>query len=184
MSSRLKGTAESNYNGNKKAEEPKETKKAEPPKPIEVNEITNQEQFDAACKESTCMLLFVPDIRDAGKTQREEMIETLKKVAEAQVRGLFSYGWIVGGSQYDMEQKLNLGFGYPAVIAVSGNKGRYAVQKGAFTEHNLNVFVKGLQLGSVRTSPLPELPAFVEVQPWDGQDAPVVEEEEDYDDEI
>lgn len=182
MSARLKGKAESNYNGNQKAERAEEPKKtAEPPKPIEVNEITNQEQFDAACKESTCMLLFVPDIRDAGKAEREEMIATLKKVAEAQVRGLFQYGWIVGGTQYDMEQKLNLGFGYPAVIAVSGNKGRYAVQKGAFTEHNLNVFVKGLQLGSIRTSTLPELPAFVEVQPWDGQDAPVVEEEEDED---
>ena len=112
MSARLKGKAESNYNGNQKAERAEEPKKAaEPPKPIEVNEITNQEQFDAACKESTCMLLIVPDIRDAGKAEREEMIATLKKVAEAQVRGLFQYGWIVGGTQYDMEQKLNLGFG-------------------------------------------------------------------------
>lgn len=122
MSARLNGKAESNYNGNANAkanakqEEPK--KAPEPPKPIEVNEITNQEQFDAACKETTCMLLFVPDIRDAGKQQRETMIATLKTVAEAQVRGLFQYGWIVGGSQYNMEEKLNLGFGYPAVVAV------------------------------------------------------------------
>lgn len=60
------------------------------------------------------------------------------------------------------------------------------MQTGAFTEHNLNVFVKGLQIGSVRTKALPELPPFVEVQPWDGKDAPVQEEEddEDYDDEI
>lgn len=58
------------------------------------------------------------------------------------------------------------------------------MQTGAFTEHNLNVFVKGLQIGSVRTKPLPELPAFVEVQPWDGEDAPVEEDEEDYEDEI
>lgn len=64
------------------------------------------------------MLLFVPDIRDAGKKQRETMIATFKAVAESQVRGLFQYGWIVGGSQYDMEEKLNLGFGYPAVVAV------------------------------------------------------------------
>lgn len=49
----------------------------------------------------------------------------------------------------------------------------------------MNVFVRGLQTGSVRTKTLPELPAFVEVEPWDGKDAPVVEEEEDdYEDEI
>ena len=64
------------------------------------------------------MLLFVPDIRDAGKQQRETMIATLKTVAESQVRGLFQDGWLVGGSQYALEEKLNLGFGYPAVVAV------------------------------------------------------------------
>lgn len=42
------------------------------------------------------------------------------------------------------------------------------------------MFIKGLQLGNVRTKQLPELPSFVEVQPWDGEDAPVIEEE-DYD---
>ena len=120
---RLAGKADSSYNGNTNtkntSEEPKKAQKqAEPPKPVEVNEITNQAQFDAACKESTCMLLIVPDIRDAGKQQREEMIATMKAVADKQVNGLFQYGWIVGGTQYDMEQKLNLGFGYPAVLAV------------------------------------------------------------------
>ena len=68
--------------------------------------------------EATCMLLFVPDIRDSTKTQREALIATVKAVADAQVAGLFEYGWVVGGSQYDLEQKLNLGFGYPAVVAV------------------------------------------------------------------
>lgn len=122
MRARLSGKAESNFNGNKKTtEEPPKpkAKPAEPPKPVEVNEITNQEQFDATCKESTCMLLIVPDIRDAGKAARESMIATMKAVADKQVNGLFQYGWMVGGYQYDMEQKLNLGFGYPAVIAVS-----------------------------------------------------------------
>ena len=46
----------------------------------------------------------------------------MKAVAEAQVAGLFEYGWVVGGSQYDLEQKLNLGFGYPAVVAVGERK--------------------------------------------------------------
>ena len=41
------------------------------------------------------MLLIVPDIRDAGKKQREEMIATMKAVADKQVNGLFQYGWIV-----------------------------------------------------------------------------------------
>lgn len=64
-------------------------------------------------------------------------------------------------------------------MQISGNKGRYAVHTGSFTEHNLGVFIQGLQLGSTRTRALPELPAFVKVEPWDGQDAPVEEEIDD-----
>lgn len=99
-------------------EQPEQPKAAKAPKPAEVKEITTQSQFTEACVEATCMLLIVPDIRDSSKSERESLIATVKAVADAQVSGLFEYGWIVGGSQYELEQKLNLGFGYPAVVAV------------------------------------------------------------------
>ena len=95
-----------------------EAPKAKAPKPVEVKEITTQAEFDEACMSATCMLLFVPDIRDSTKEERESLIATVKAVADAQVAGLFEYGWVVGGSQYELEQRLNLGFGYPAVVAV------------------------------------------------------------------
>lgn len=123
MSARLSGKAEMPKPRQQAKDEPRQEqteppKAAKAPKPVEVKEITTQEQFNKACMEATCMLLFVPDIRDSTKTQREALIATVKAVADAQVAGLFEYGWVVGGSQYDLEQKLNLGFGYPAVVAV------------------------------------------------------------------
>lgn len=127
MSARLSGKTEmpkprQQTKEEPRAEESEAPKAAKAPKPVEVKEITTQEQFNEACMEATCMLLFVPDIRDSTKTQREAMLATMKAVAEAQVAGLFEYGWVVGGSQYDLEQKLNLGFGYPAVVAVGERK--------------------------------------------------------------
>ena len=58
------------------------------------------------------------------------------------------------------------------------------MQTGSYTEHNLNVFIQGLQLGSARTRQLPELPPFVDVAPWDGKDAPVEEDVDDLEVEI
>ena len=84
-----------------------------------------------------------------------------------------------GGNQYDLEQKLNLGFGYPAVVAVSKSRGKYAIAKGAFTERSINVFITGLKSGSVRLSALPTLPKFSTVEPWDGEDAKPMEEDVD-----
>ena len=122
VSARLSGKAEMPKPRQQAAEEASseqaEAPKAKAPKPVEVKEITTQAEFDEACMSATCMLLFVPDIRDSTKEERESLIATVKAVADAQVAGLFEYGWIVGGSQYELEQRLNLGFGYPAVVAV------------------------------------------------------------------
>ena len=62
--------------------------------PLEIVEITHQETFDQVCNESTCLLLFVPDIRDAGKVKRNELLELFKRLGEKQMRSMFSYGWL------------------------------------------------------------------------------------------
>ena len=85
MSARLSGKAEmpkprQQTKEEPRAEESEAPKAAKAPKPVEVKEITTQEQFNEACMEATCMLLFVPDIRDSTKTQREAMLATMKAV--------------------------------------------------------------------------------------------------------
>ncbi|KAK8798829.1 hypothetical protein WA158_007913 [Blastocystis sp. Blastoise] len=150
--------------------------------PIEVIEVHNQETFDSICGEKTCLLAFLPHIMDSGKEKRNEFIEVMKNISTKQPRGLFTYGWVEGGSQYDLEQELNLGFGYPAVVAVSKNKGKYSVAKGAFTEKSINVFINGLKSGRSRLSNLPTMKDLTDNAPWDGEDAkPIPEDEEEMD---
>lgn len=61
---------------------------------MEINEITQQSEFDSVCKDKTCLLLFVPDIRDSGKEKRNDLIALFKRLSEQQIRSMFQYGWI------------------------------------------------------------------------------------------
>ena len=62
--------------------------------PIEIVEITQQEEFDSVCNDTTCLLLFVPDIRDSSKTKRNDLIDLFKRLSEKQMRSMFRYGWL------------------------------------------------------------------------------------------
>lgn len=82
-----------------------------------------------------------------------------------------------------MERKLNLGFGYPAVLAVSRTKNVVATMRSSFSVQNTNEFITKVMTGSAAVSPLPQGGLEIKkVTAWDGKDAPVIEEEPlDYD---
>lgn len=147
-------------------------------KPITVSEITTNDQFQATCSQATCLLLLVPHILDAKSEKRTEMIQLFQTIASGQPKGMFKYGWFVGGSQHKMEDQLKYGSGYPAIFAIAGSKNRYAIHAGKFTEEDINVFIRGLQSGRVRTTVLPTLVPFETQTPWDGKDMELVDDDE------
>lgn len=71
-------------------------------------------------------------------------------------RGAVEIIWSQGGDQLEYERKLNLSFGYPAVVALSLEKGRFAIMKGEFTEFKLSAFITGLLYGKERLGELPK----------------------------
>ena len=52
------------------------------------------------------------------------------------------------GDQLDLERKMNLGFGYPAVIAISPKKQVFATMRGSFSYDNVNDFLIKVTTGS------------------------------------
>ena len=64
----------------------------------------------------------------------------------------------VGGDQLLLEQMLGLGFGYPAVVAISGSKRRFAIQRDSFGDANTAKFVKDIVSGKQSTSAVENWP--------------------------
>lgn len=55
-----------------------------------------------------------------------------------------------------MERGLNLGFGYPAVIATSSTKSMFATMTAAFNKNEVSSFLEKTLLGSAMYSDLPK----------------------------
>ena len=75
----------------------------------------------------------MPNIYESNKDERRNYISQLLEVAKKQRKQPFVFFWLAAGDQLDLERQLNLGFGYPALIAVSKAKNVFATMRGSFS---------------------------------------------------
>ncbi|GAB5033474.1 protein disulfide isomerase-like 2-3-like [Nannochloropsis oceanica] len=148
--------------------------------PPEVHQLLDSREYEDACSGPIiCSLAALPHLLDTGKSGREAYLTTLLEVAKKNRKGPFRLFWTEGGAQPAAEEALGLTFGFPAVAALSKEKGVFATFKGSFNAESITSFLVGLTTGKEVTAPLPggKL-VVVPASAWDGKEAVVVEEEE------
>jgi hypothetical protein len=73
-----------------------------------------------------------------------------------------------------------LGFGFPAVVAISPGKSIYATMRSAFSTENMNTFMTKVITGSAPTDPLPKQGITIKKSSkWDGKDAAPIQDSYD-----
>ena len=143
----------------------------------EIHELTNQKIFDSKCQgQVICIISFLPNIYDSNANERTGYIESIAAAAKRNRRHPFIFYWLQAGDQMDIERQLNLGFGFPAVVAISPNKSKFAILKGAFNEEKLGSFLSDLLSGRVSLDDLKTKLAVKKADKWDGKDAKPMEE--------
>eukprot|EP01029_Cantina_marsupialis_P012791 TRINITY_DN2827_c0_g1_i1.p1 TRINITY_DN2827_c0_g1~~TRINITY_DN2827_c0_g1_i1.p1 ORF type:complete len:451 (+),score=165.42 TRINITY_DN2827_c0_g1_i1:37-1353(+) len=147
----------------------------------EIKQLTTKDMLEEECGGSTvCVISLLPHILDTGKDGRQSYIDTIAKVAKSQHSGLYRFFWMEGGSQPELEEKMNLNMGYPVNVAVSLSKNRYSIQSEAFDEKFTKKFLVALSSGRTNSHKLQNIAEYmIDIQPWDGEDAEMVEEEFD-----
>jgi len=150
-------------------------------KPDKVEQLLGDAEFREKCESRTCVLCFLPHIFDGGAAARNnylKIIDTVFKKTKADGQPV-GFMWLQGGDQYEIEEKLALQFGFPAVIAVNLKKERFGVMRGSLDKDGLSGFINSMMLGRVPLSPLPKgLPKWGKTTPWDGKDGELPVEEE------
>jgi len=143
-----------------------------------VEQLLNDDDWKAHCDSRTCVVAFLPHIFDDGKKGRDDHIKVLSDALAASKKDGKNVGfmWSQGGDQFDLEEKLGLQFGFPAVIAVNFAKDRFGVHRGTFDK--VGEFLTSLSRGGVPLSPLPKGIKAQKADPWDGKDAAPPAEEE------
>lgn len=107
----------------------------------EVYELLNQNVYDEECSGTViCMLNFLPNIFESNAAERNGYLESIKKAAKTNRKQPFKWFWLQAGDQLDLERQLNLGFGFPALVAIAPQKKMVATMRSSFSPQNLNDF--------------------------------------------
>jgi len=141
---------------------------------LEAEQLLNQSQLDETCKKGgkLCVIAFLPHIMEGTAKDRKKYLNDFNTAARAAGGVPAAFFWSQGGDQFEFEEKLNLGFGFPALVAVHMKKNIFVVHRGSFTEGSVRKFITGLSKPK-HVQDLPKaLPEIVKQKKWDGKDAP------------
>jgi len=147
--------------------------------PKEIPEMTESDVLYSNCDKpgKICVLVALPHILETNATGRNKYKDVMAGAAKA-VRGMpFQFLWFEGSAQPDLENSLELTFGFPAVAAISMDKKVYAIHRGSFTVDNVRKFLTGIVTGRQPTYKMQGTLKIQTVEAWDGQDGIPFEEE-------
>lgn len=146
-----------------------------------VEQLLGDGEFREHCEHRTCVLAFLPHILEGGAAARNQFLKTLGVVFKKAKADNHPVGfmWLQGGDQFELEEKMALQFGFPAVIAINLKKERFGVHRGTFDQDSLSGFLSSMMLGRVPLQPIPKGTTWVKSDPWDGKDGEVPQEDED-----
>ena len=149
--------------------------------PKEIPELIHSQMMLEECQGTgqICVVAALPHILDSGVEGRNTYRDILTAASKS-VRGMsaFTFFWFEGGSnQLDLEDSLELTFGYPALAAFSIDKMVYTVQRSSFSEGNIRKFLLGITSGRQGTMTMTDVPKVATAEPWDGKEGVPFEEE-------
>ncbi|XP_055614434.1 protein disulfide-isomerase A6 homolog [Uranotaenia lowii] len=148
----------------------------------EIVQLTSEEVFSKNCKDKPlCVLSVLPHILDCDAACRNKYINMLNKMGEKYKKKQWGWLWSEGGAQLAIENNLDIGgFGYPAMAVVNTKKMKYSLLRGSFSEDGVNEFLRDLSYGRGNTAPVKgaEIPKINTIEPWDGKDGQLPEEED------
>lgn len=102
----------------------------------DVHELIKQNIYDDECNGQgsiICIISFLPNIFDSNAAERNGYFDIIKKSAKTNRKQPFKWFWLQAGDQLDLERDLNLGFGFPAVIAIAPQKKLFATMRSSFS---------------------------------------------------
>jgi len=149
-------------------------------KPDRVSQLVNDAEFRENCEHRTCILAFLPHILDGGAEGRNaelKILDSVFKKAKADGKPV-GFMWLQGGDQFEVEEKMSLQFGFPAVVAINVKKERYGVHRGQWSVDGVSGFLSSMMIGKVPLTPVPKGMKFSKSEPWDGKDGKAPTEEE------
>ncbi|TPP60425.1 Protein disulfide-isomerase A6 [Fasciola gigantica] len=159
-----------------------EDKATESQPPPALNEILSQQVLLEACENHPlCVIAVMPPLLDCNAKCRNSYLDLLRTESLKFKQNKWGWIWTEGTKQPKLEEKLDVGgFGYPALVAMHGRKKQRVTMRGPFNQEGVHDFLLSISLGGQKLQlfPVSDMPTIEAVEPWDGQDAKPIEEED------
>lgn len=157
-------------------------KAADSIEPPELHQAVDTKVVTENCNDKPlCVVSFLPHILDSGAEGRNKYLSVLKELGEKYKKSGWGYVWSEAGAQPKLEEAFEVGgFGYPALVAVNTRKKKFATLRGSFDRQGIDEFLRAVSVGRGSTTPLrgDSLPELPKIEPWDGKDGEVPQEED------
>jgi len=143
-----------------------------------VEQLLNDADWKAHCEGRTCIVAFLPHIYDdqaAGRNKHLKILDDALKASKKDGKDI-GFLWSQGGDQFELEEKLGLQFGFPAVIGINFKKDRFGVHRGTFDQ--VGSFLTSLSRGGTPLASIPKGVKAEKATAWDGKDAAPPAEED------
>ena len=139
---------------------------------LELVQLIDGETFKKYCKEAkaACLMVFLPHIYDSNKEERNNYLKIIEEVQTAVKGKPLTFLWSQAGDQFQLEDNLGLGSGFPAVVAISFRKTVLSMMRGSFSKEGLLGFTNGIIAGKESWRSFQEMPSIKSVEKWDGED--------------
>ncbi|XP_055642690.1 protein disulfide-isomerase A6 homolog [Toxorhynchites rutilus septentrionalis] len=148
----------------------------------EIIQLTSEDVSKKTCLDKPlCVISVLPHILDCDADCRNKYLAILGRMGEKYKKKQWGWLWSEGGAQPEIEATLDIGgFGYPAMAVVNVKKMKYSLLRGSFSGDGINEFLRDLSYGRGHTAPVKgaELPKIHNIEPWDGKDGQLPEEED------
>lgn len=151
------------------------------PAPEIVQAVNNKVLTENCAEKPLCVISFLPHILDCQSKCRNDYLKMLKEAGEKFKKQGWGWIWSEAMAQPELEASLDVGgFGYPAMAVVSHKKMKYSALTGSFGKDGVNEFLRDLSYGKGRTNAVKgaKLPELSKIDPWDGKDGELPQEEE------
>lgn len=156
--------------------------------PPEVRQLTDSNVWIDHCvgdgdevqAKQLCLVAFLPHILDSKAGGRNGYISMLKDIALLYKERPFSWFWVEGASQEDLEKAVGVGgYGYPAFIALNPSKEKFAALKSGFETTHVKEFMDNVRRGQEPVGPISgDIKTIKAIDAWDGKDGEEIVEEE------
>ncbi|CAG9326330.1 unnamed protein product [Blepharisma stoltei] len=130
-----------------------------------IPQIVSQSQFETSCRESICMIAFIPNLRNSDLEDRFDFIDILYDLSTRERAHSMNFLWAEQDQFSELEAVLGIS-SFPTLVSIGLKKSKFAVMKSPLNKIDAIDFYSKVLRGGVPLKKYISLPLIPTTDVW------------------